>query len=132
MRDLALIGVLGLLLAMAVWRPFVGVLLWCWLSFMNPHQLSWGAAASFPWALMAFGATLLGCFVAREPKRAPTDAVTWLLLILLIGITLTSATALGDPNAAWDIWERTAKVILGLFLIAALLTDRWRIHALIW
>jgi probable O-glycosylation ligase (exosortase A-associated) len=132
MRDLALIGVLGLLLAMAVWRPFVGVLVWCWLSFMNPHQLSWGAAASFPWALMAFGATLLGCFVAREPKRAPTDAVTWLLLLLLIGITLTSATALGDPHAAWDIWERTAKVILGLFLTAALLTDRWRIHALIW
>ncbi|MDB5372847.1 MAG: putative O-glycosylation ligase, exosortase system-associated, partial [Belnapia sp.] len=81
---------------------------------------------------LAFGATILGCFVAREPKRVPTDAVTWLLLALLVGITLTTTTALGDPDAAWDIWARTSKVILGLFLTAALLTDRWRVHALIW
>src|SRR3712207_9093509 len=29
-------------------------------------------------------------------------------------------------------WEQVFKVILGLLLTASLLTDRWRIHALVW
>jgi probable O-glycosylation ligase (exosortase A-associated) len=132
MRDLALASVLMLLLAMAAARPFVGVLVWSWISFMNPHREVWGFAQTMPWAMLAFVATVFGCFVAREPKRPAVNAVTVLLALFAVCITVTSVLALGPPEMVWSKWDRTIKMLAGLLLTASLLTDRWRVHALIW
>lgn len=132
MRDLVLVGMILAIVPLAVARPFVGVLLWSWVSFMNPHQLGWGFASSLPLAQIAFIVTVLGCFVAREPRRLPLNAVTVLLVLLLACITLTSFVALGPPGDVWEKWDKVLKVILGLLVTAALLTDRHRIHALVW
>jgi len=132
MRDLVLSSLLAGLLLLSLTRPYIGMLTWSWFSFMNPHQLSWGFSATIPWAAMAFVATLVGCVVAREPQRPPLNAVTLLLSLFLVCITVTSYAALGPPLLVWGIWERTAKIILGVLLTAALLTDRWRIHGMVW
>lgn len=132
MRDLALAGVLVLLLAIAAAQPFVGVLVWSWISFMNPHRQVWGFAQTMPWAMLSFLVMIFGCLIAREPKRPAVNGVTVLMLIFAVGITITSLAALGPSQAVWAKWDRTIKVLLGLLLTAALLTERRRIHAMIW
>jgi probable O-glycosylation ligase (exosortase A-associated) len=99
---------------------------------MNPHRLGWGLVASMPLAAMAFGAMVVGCILAREPKRLPVNGVTVSLVLLLGLATITSFTALGPPAEVWAKWETVLKIILGLLLTAALLTDRRRIDALLW
>lgn len=132
MRDLALTGVLVALLALAVARPFVGVLVWSWISFMNPHQEAWGFAQTMPWAMMTFLVTVFGCIVAREPKRPAVNAVTVLIAVFAACITITSLVAIGPPEQVWKEWDRTIKVLAGLLLTASLLTERRRIDALVW
>ena len=64
-----------MLLPIVLVRPFVGVILWSWISFMNPHRLVYGGVgAELPWAMLIFVATIIGCVVAREPKRFPVNA----------------------------------------------------------
>ncbi|MEO3471566.1 putative O-glycosylation ligase, exosortase A system-associated [Roseomonas sp. CAU 1739] len=132
MRDIGLLAFILAMLPLAAARPFVGILMWSWVSFMNPHRLAWGFISSMPLAAMAFGVTLLGCVMAREPKRLPINAVTVLLVVLLACITATSSVALAPPETVWAKWDYVSKIILGLLLTAALLTDRRRIHAFIW
>ncbi len=132
MRDLFFAGLMVGLLPLVVARPFVGVILWSWLSFMNPHQIVWGFAGGIPWAQLIFVVTVVGCIMSGEPRRLPMNGVTSLLLALLAGVTLTSAAAVAPPALVWDYWERVFKIILGLMLTASLVTDRWRLHALIW
>jgi len=132
MRDLALAGVLVALLALAVARPFVGVLAWSWISFMNPHQEGWGFVQTLPWAMMAFLATVFGCLVAREPRRFPTSALTILFVVFAVWITITSLAGIGPPEPRWNMWDLVIKVIAGLLLTAAMLTDRHRIDAMVW
>jgi putative inorganic carbon (hco3(-)) transporter len=77
LRSLALFLELLVLLPITLARPFVGVILWSWISFMNPHRLVYGGVGQImPWAMMVFIATLMGCIVAREPKRFPINGVT--------------------------------------------------------
>ena len=132
MRDAIFIALTGLLLMIALARPFVGVLVWSWISFMNAHRLVWGVAQTMPWATMAFAATLVGCILAREPRSFRPNALMALLVVFAIGITVTTLTAIGPVDEAWAKWDRTVKVIAGLLLTAVLLTERWRIHALVW
>jgi probable O-glycosylation ligase (exosortase A-associated) len=132
MRDLVFGLIVVGLLVLAAARPFVGVLLMSWISFMNPHQTLYGFATGMPWALLAFCATLMGCMVAGEPRRVAVNAVTALLFLFLLCITLTSFTAIVPPERVWVKWEWAAKILVGVLLTAALLTDRRRIHALVW
>jgi probable O-glycosylation ligase (exosortase A-associated) len=132
MRDAAFAATMLALLGLALFRPFVGVLLWSWVSFMNPHRLVWGVAGEQPWAMAVFGVTLLGCVLAGELRRPAWNGVTLLLLALMLGFTTTTLFALGDPSEAWAKWERAIKVLLGLLVTAAMLTDRRRVQALVW
>ncbi len=132
MRDLIFIAFIVPLLGMAVRRPYVGVLLWSWISFMSPHREVWGFASTLPWAQITFLVILLGCVVAREPKRLPLNAVTIQLVLFAIGVTLTSLVALNAPSVVWGQWDRVIKIIAGVLLTAALLSERERVHALIW
>ncbi|RKK01470.1 putative O-glycosylation ligase, exosortase A system-associated [Pseudoroseomonas wenyumeiae] len=132
MRDLAFMAAMASLLPLAIMRPFAGVLLWSWISFMNPHRLVWGFAMELPWAMAVFAATLVGCVLAAEPKRLPMNGVTLLLVALLGCFTATSFAAMGEPTAVWAKWEATTKIIIGLLLTAALLTERRRVQALVW
>jgi probable O-glycosylation ligase (exosortase A-associated) len=58
--------------------------------------------------------------------------VTGLLVLLGACVTLTTLTAMGPQEAAWLMWDRVIKIMLGLVLTSVLLTDRWRVHALVW
>ncbi len=132
MRDAALIATLGALLAAVLAQPFIGILLWNWIAFMNPHRLAYGMASELPWAVMVLAATLLGCLMAGELRLPPLNATTLLFVALMLCFTATSFVALGDPAAVWEKWDRSVKILLGLLLTAAMLTTRQRLHALVW
>jgi putative inorganic carbon (hco3(-)) transporter len=50
MRDIIVTAIVFGLLPMALSRPYVGLYLYSWLSYMNPHKLTWGFATSMPFA----------------------------------------------------------------------------------
>jgi probable O-glycosylation ligase (exosortase A-associated) len=120
------------LLLLAMVRPFVGVLLWSWISFMNPHRQLYGIGVEQPWAAVVFCATIVGCVLGGEPRRFVLNWVTALMLALMASLTLTSLFALAPPAEVWAKWSRVEKALLALLLTAALLTERRRLHALVW
>ncbi len=133
MRSVALFFELLMLIPIALVQPFVGVILWSWVSFMNPHRLVYGGIAlEVPWAMLIFAATIIGCLVAREPKRFPWNGVTILVALFLVMITFTTVFALGPTDQVLAKYETVFKVFLFLLVTAALLTTRERIHALAW
>jgi putative inorganic carbon (hco3(-)) transporter len=132
MRDVIFAAMMAGLIPAAMLRPFIGVLIWSWLSFLNPHRDLWGFGVNQPWAQAIFIATLVGCVVAREPKRLPLNALTILFGVLALHFTVTTLFGIGETTSAWAKWDKTMKIIAGILLTAALLTDRQRIHALVW
>lgn len=132
LRSLVLSGLISTLLAIAVARPFVGVMVWSWISFMNPHREVHGFATTMPWAMLTFLVTIVGCFIAREPRRPAINAVTVPLVLFAAWVTLTSLVGIGPPEPMWQMWDKMIKITAGLLLTAAMLTDRRRIDALVW
>lgn len=116
---------------LALLSPFVGVLGWHWIAFMNPHRLGWGAVETMP-AAMIVGAVALGAWViSREPKRPPRDAIVFVLFLLAVWISITTVFAL-VPDGAFKIWDRSIKILIFTFVTLCLTTNVHRLHALIW
>src|SRR5260221_3601202 len=116
MRDiLVTLAILAPLPFVVVGRPHLGILLWLWISYMNPHRLTWGFAHDFPFAMIVWVATVIGWLLSREPKRLPQTATTGLLIAFTFWISLTTIFALA-PHLAFPTWDRTINIMLGTLL----------------
>lgn len=132
MRGLIFLLAMAGLLPMALVTPMVGIIAYYWISFMSPQMEIWGIAATPPWAMLTALATLLGCVVAREPKRLPRNAMVPFVILFLILTSISSYVALGPPSVVIPHWSQNAKEFFFLLVLAAVLTARHRVHALVW
>ena len=131
MRDYLIFAIVFGLLPFIFKRPVIGVLAFTWLSLMNPHRLTYGAAFDFPFAALVAGVTLIGLAFSKEPKRFPVTNVTVLFIIFTAWITFTTFFAL-EPKLAWIEWERVMKAFFMVALAMAVLNTEKDIKAFAW
>ena len=131
MRDIFVTLVVFGSLPFILRRPFVGIVMWTWLAYMNPHKLSWGFATNFPFALLVALATLMGLLFSREPKKIPWTRETLVLLFFIIWMCITTAFAFNSAYAG-DQLDKVLKIQLMTFISLILLTEPKRIHIVVW
>ncbi len=129
MRALAFIATLLATLPLGFVAPYAGVLLWCWLSFLNPHQLIF--FSGLPVVYMAAVVTAVGLVMSREPKRLPGNLTPWILLLFMFWTTVSTMFAL-EPISAWPEWNQDEKTFVLALTIMVVMTNRVRLHALVW
>jgi len=131
MRDILIFLVVGWALTKVFSRPHIGVYLWTWISLMNPHRLTWGAAYNFPFAAVVAGATLIGILFSKQPKRMIWCRETVLLLLFVLWMILTTVFAFHPANA-FAYLDRVLKIQIFVFITIYLITDREKLNGLIW
>ena len=131
MRDVALTLVIFGTLPFILWRPHIGVLVWTWIGFMNPHRLTWGFAYDMPFAMIVALVTLLSLLMSREPKKIPWTRESIVLLVFLAWILLTTMQAM-YPALAWPHLNQIWKIQLMVFVTMMLMQSKERINQLVW
>ncbi|WP_193369766.1 putative O-glycosylation ligase, exosortase A system-associated [Pelagibius marinus] len=131
MRDLLILLLIFSVVPMVFLRPHVGILAWCWISYMNPHRLTWGLAYEFPVAMVVGIATLIAWALSKESKKLPLNPVSVLLLAFVFWMSFANLFAM-VPDLAFQKWTQSIKILLMTFATMALMRNRERLHALIW
>lgn len=131
MRDLFVTTVIFGSLPFILWRPHIGVLVWSWIGFMNPHRLTWGFAYSMQFAMIVAIVTLISLFLSREPKKIPWTRETIILLIFIVWMFITSIFSV-FPQLAWTQMDKVAKIQLMVFVTLMLMQSKERINLLVW
>jgi putative inorganic carbon (hco3(-)) transporter len=128
-RDiLVTMTVLGLL-PVCLLQPWMGILAWSWLGYMNPHKLTWGFAVNLPFAQMIGIATIMGIIACRDPEKRPIpwSRETVLLACLWLIFTITTITAM-YPAEAWPKLVETSKILLFVFFTLKFFQTRERLR----
>ena len=131
MRDILVISLVALFALMALRRPWIGVMLWTWISIMNPHRYAWGFAATAPVAMVAALVTLIGMLFTRERESPFKGAPIWLFLAFSVWITLSWLFGV-DPAGDYAQWDKVMKIYLMTFVALILLNNRHHIMAFVW
>lgn len=129
-RSLLILGVVLGSMAFIVLNPAVGILMWTWMSVLNPHRLAYGFVSNFPLGNLIAGATILGWLISKEPKKLPMHPIVVLLIVYVIWASITTIFAYDDT--AFDKWARFAKIMLLVFLLLSIMKSRMRVHAFVW
>lgn len=131
MRDILIISIVLAGAFAALKRPWIGVILWTWLSIMNPHRYAFGVAYDAPLAAIAFGATILGLLMTKERSSPFKGAAVTLFAIFMVWISLSTVFGLDPAEDYWQ-WNKVMKVD-GMILVALiLLHSKKHILALTW
>ncbi|MGZ3236227.1 MAG: putative O-glycosylation ligase, exosortase A system-associated [Burkholderiaceae bacterium] len=131
MRDIALFIVVFSLLPFIFKRPFIGVLMFTWVSLMNPHRLTYGAAFDFPFAAVIVAITLISLLASKQTKRFPVTAVTVALIIFTLWMTMTTFTAM-EPDSAWQEWNRVMKTLFLFSVMLLTVNTKKEVQTLAW
>src|SRR5271154_6711249 len=113
--------------------PFFGILMWYWISLMNPQKLVWNSvAAGIPYAHIVAVSTLLWWFLSKaEPKLPPMNKTTGLLVMLAVWISVTSILGTGPGDQIYEKWQLAEKMLLMTIVAYTLTTTRLRLDQLI-
>lgn len=131
MRDLLIALIIFGSIPYVFMRPYIGMYLWSWLSYMNPHRLTYGFAFSFPFNQLVALVTLASFFFSKEPKRFPWSwpSVIWLVFVLWTCITTMVAI---DSEHSQVEWSRFMKIQLMILFTYLLVNTKVKIEGLVW
>lgn len=131
MRGILLSLIIFGSLPFIVMRPFLGLLVYSWISLMSPHRLTFGFAYSLPWAMIV-GVVFLGSWLfSKESKKPPADPIFFLTVLFTLWMCVTTVFSLAPENA-WPHWHRIIKIMVIALVTMIMLTDRKRIDLMIW
>jgi hypothetical protein len=68
-RDLLVASIIFGSLPIIFFRPYVGIIVWTWISLMSPHRLTWGFAHDFPFAKIVGATTILATALRHSPRK---------------------------------------------------------------
>ncbi len=131
MRDIALVAILLCCVPLILKRPSIGVIVWVWLSVMNPHRLTFGFAYSLPLAAVTAALTMAALLWTKEDRRLPLTPPVVFLMLFTLWMCVTALVPF-HPGSGYDMWSRVMKIMLMTFVALAVIHDRKQIHWLVW
>lgn len=131
MRDLFVTGIVFSVLPFIFRYPWMGILLWSWLGYMNPHRQAWGFAYDFPFAMVTAIVTLVAYLFWRDKKPMIWTRETVTLLIFIGWMFITTWFAF-YPEVAWLQWNKVWKIQLFIFLTVLMIQERKHLDWMIW
>ncbi|MDQ3186377.1 MAG: DUF5935 domain-containing protein, partial [Pseudomonadota bacterium] len=131
MRDILVTLVVFGSLPFILKRPYIGVLMWVWISVMNLHTQGWGFARSFPFAAIIGGVTLVSLLFTKESKNLPLTPITIILAAFVLWMNVSTIFAI-HPDETFLQWIKVMKIMLMTFVTFMLIKTKQHIQLLIW
>ncbi len=131
MRDLILLAIVlpGGLLALRY--PFVGAMLWTWVSVMNPHRMTYGFMFTAPVAMFIGLCLLIGLLMTKE-RRSPFlgAPVSW-FVALIAWMCITTLFAFDRAGSLIQL-EKVLKIDLMILVVLMLVRTKREMITFAW
>lgn len=132
MRDLLLFLIIFGSVPIILARPWIGIIMWSWVSYMNPHRMiPWGMMYTMPVAMIIGVATLVGWVLCKEDRRLEKNAVTVLMIMLVFWAGVTTIFALEADFAVYKL-NQFFKTILMTIVALTLIKSQKRFDVFVW
>ncbi len=123
MRDVILLLIAGSGAMIALRHPYVGVLMWTWVSIMNPHRLTYGFARNMPIAVVIGACLLIGLMFTKERRSPFLGTPVNVFIALICWMLLTTAFAF-DPAGSSIQLEKVLKIDLMILITLMLVRTK--------
>jgi len=112
-------------------KPWFGMVMWIWISVMNPHSQGWGFARTYPFAAIIAAVTLLSMVFSKQKHKLPMTPVTTTFILFALWMSVTSIFAI-HPDLVGEQWNKVYKIFGMALVVLMLLKERKHLEWMIW
>lgn len=123
MKALLLLVIMVILVPMAFFAPFTGVLTYLWLALFRPHEWAYTPTSQYSFAVGV--ATLVGYLVFEFGRRPPKIMPNMWMVLLWVQLSLATIFSFSTENSLPKYIEFTKVFVIGL-LVSALIDSESR------
>lgn len=131
MRDILITAIVLGSLPYIFRHAWIGVLMWTWLSIMNPHKLAFGFAHDAPFAALVGIVTLIALVTGKDKVSLPRHGIVVALILFLLWTGITTVFAIYPGDSVTQL-EKVLKIQLMTFVALAVLRERKHIQLFAW
>lgn len=130
MRGLLVFGAFIILAATTLVAAQAGILAWVWVALMNPHKEVYGFITQLRLNYLVAIIAILSWLASAERKTPGANNTFIVISLFLLWTSVTTVFAY-DSEFSYPFWLEFVKTCALLYLVAAVMNTRIRIHALI-
>ncbi len=112
-------------------KPWFGMVLWVWISVMNPHSQGWGFARSFPFAAIIAATCMASIVMSKERFRVPVTPVSTVFMLFIFWMCVSSLFAIHFDQVGTQ-WVKVMKITGMTLVMFMLVRERRHIEWMIW
>jgi putative inorganic carbon (HCO3(-)) transporter len=133
-RDVVVVAIILGAVPICFFRPYIGILLWVWVAYFNPHRYCYGFAYNFPVAITVAVPTLLGILFSRDLNRRWLNWQSGMLLCFWAWTFFTYFNALHIPFFQDHMLDakaelvRLSKILLMTFMMILVVTTKEKLR----
>ncbi|MBK8316418.1 MAG: putative O-glycosylation ligase, exosortase A system-associated [Acidobacteria bacterium] len=128
MRQLLIFSIIFLLIPLAFFAPFTGLMSYVWIAYVRPHE--WAYMPTTQLSLAVAGSTLIGYLIFELTKRSPKLIPNGLILLLWLQLALAAFLSEFPATAQAKLIEFSKTLLIAL-LITAMVDSEKRFRWLI-
>ncbi|MCL6250188.1 putative O-glycosylation ligase, exosortase A system-associated [Altererythrobacter sp. KTW20L] len=128
LKDLFLLGFIGLLLLLGLKRPFIWVLAYIYIDIVAPQKIGWGLIQSFQLSMITFVVAFAGYLLLDAKNGSRFTLRQGLILALLAWCGMTTLGA-EFQDSAWAKWDWVWKALIFAAFLPLTLRTKLRIEA---
>ena len=131
MRDIALLIFFVGCIPFMLKRPSLAIVMWIWLSVMNPHRLTFGFAYDLQFAAVTAAITFIALALTKEERRLPLAPPVIALGLFMMWMCITSLFPFHE-GSGFEMWSRVMKILLMTFVALVVIHSKKQIHWVVW
>jgi putative inorganic carbon (HCO3(-)) transporter len=131
MRDIFLAIVLAVLAPLGLMHPWIGIMLWSWVSLMSPHLMTYGFMYEAPVSMLTGVVTLVGLLVSKDPKRLPMAAPLVWLAVFALWMVIGYPFSLVSTADNFVQLDKVLKIYLMTFVAVTVIWTRRQVDILV-
>jgi probable O-glycosylation ligase (exosortase A-associated) len=130
MRDILLTLIVFGFIPFIFVRPYLGILVWSWLGFMNPQRMCFGFAYDFPFSKIVGVVTIIAFLYYKDKIIPKGSGLLWTLVFYTLWVSITTTMALYPDEAVFQ-WGNFMKIMAIVLLITFMASDKNKVNALV-
>lgn len=130
MRGLVIFSIFLVVAASALAAAQAGVLAWVWIALMNPHKEVYGFVTGLRLNYIIAIVAIIGWAITPGRKTPGQNNAFGAIVVFFIWTSISTIFAY-DRSFSYPYWLEFVKTIALLFLVATVLNNKIRLHALI-
>ena len=132
MRDLIFSLVVLGMVPVCFRRPFMGLVVFSWLAYMRPQDLTWGFARFQRWSYLIAVVTFIGFLRSRPKQWFLPNWRNYLLIAMAVLVGISVAVSENPDKAQFSKYMEFAKIVVITLFTTAVVQRREQLRMLIW